>query len=132
MNRPSSVKIAVTLILASTTAMGLVSLFLNIAAAPEHLFATGHGCWRHCLTVNECRARVSPPLGKNWARIVFAIFGMYAIVTGVNGPNPLGVHHPFVVTNHWIGMAATAAILVALLVPSFEPLVQATIWRRFE
>lgn len=117
MNRPSSVKIGVALMLA-TMAMGLVSASLNIASAPEHysrpVMIAGSVV---LLAISGALAYVLY-LGKNWARIVFAIFGTYAIVTGFNGPNPLGVHHPFVVTNHWFGMATTVAVLVALFVPA--------------
>ena len=117
MDRPSSVKIGVALMLASM-ALGLVSVSLNIASAPEHysrpVMIVGSGV---LLSISGALAYLLY-VGKNWARIVFAIFGVYAIVTGVNGPNPLGVHHPFVVTSHWFGMAATVAVLVALFVPA--------------
>lgn len=117
MNRPSSVKIGVTLMLA-TMVMGLISASLNIASAPEHysrpVMIVGSAV---LLSISGALAFLLY-LGRNWARIIFAIFATYAIVTGVNGPNPLGVHHPFVVTTHWFGMASTVAVLVALFVPA--------------
>jgi hypothetical protein len=56
-------------------------------------------------------------LGKNWARIVYAVLGVLSLAGGLSGPNPAGVHHGFVVLNHWAGLAVTAVVLMMLFLP---------------
>ncbi len=56
-------------------------------------------------------------VGKNWARVVYAVLGVLSLAAGVGGPNPDGVHHQLVALNHWVGLALTSVVLVMLFLP---------------
>jgi hypothetical protein len=56
-------------------------------------------------------------VGRNWARMVYIAFGLLAVVMGIKGPNPAGVHHEFVVVNHWLGLAIVVVTTALLLLP---------------
>lgn len=116
MNRPMTIKLATVLLLLGAAAAA-VSVSLNIVNAPptySRQFMVGYGVVRVAMVLLMIYMLY---LGKNWARIVYAVLGVLSLAAGFSGPNPAGVHHEFVALNHWFGLVITAVVLVMLFLP---------------
>jgi hypothetical protein len=120
MHRPASVTGAFALIVLGLT-LAAVSVLLNIINAPEQYsrsFMIGYSVIRLSIALGLAHMIYR---GKNWARIVYSVLAAASLVTGIAGPNPAGVHHSFVVINHWCGAVIAAVVLVLLFLPSSNP-----------
>jgi hypothetical protein len=117
MRRPVNVTIALGLIVLGL-ALTAVSVTLNIVNAPQQYsrpFMIGYSAFWFAISVGLAYMIYC---GKNWARLVYSVLAALALTGGLSGPNPAGVHHPFVVINHWCSVVIAAVVLILLFLPS--------------
>jgi uncharacterized membrane protein len=114
--RPPPVTFAVGLIILGLI-VSLVAVSLNIVFAPRQYSRSVMIGGSVAMLSLEVGLTYLLFVGRNWARMLYIALGLFAVVMGVKGPDPAGVHHEIVVVNHWLGLAIIAVTTVLLLLP---------------
>jgi MFS family permease len=113
---PSPVTFAVGLIIVGLIA-SLVSVSLNIVFAPRQHSRSVIIVVSVAMISLQVGLAYFLFIGRNWARVIYIASGLLAVAMGIKGPNPAGVHHEFVVINHWLGLAIIVVTTILFLLP---------------